>query len=185
MRVAWWCAPALVDATLLHSASVRHDEEARWASHRRRKPMQGYKAHGCYRPGGWPDPRRGGDHSECPRRGQTHCHAAGRSVRGVWRQCVCRQPRRRNHSGTRRHTEGRAHRHLGRSAGARSLAGSHAEARHCACQDRRKRSARSCDPMAFIACVSLALAKAGQQVRLAAIAYNLRRSWRSLTPDFV
>ena len=28
----------------------------------------------------------------------------------------------------------------------------------------------------------LGLAKAGLQVRLAAIAYNLRRSWRSLTP---
>jgi IS5 family transposase len=35
----------LVDATLLPSASIQHDGEARWAGHRRRKPVHGYKAH--------------------------------------------------------------------------------------------------------------------------------------------
>jgi IS5 family transposase len=35
----------LVDATLIPSASVRKDNEARWAGHRRRKPVHGYKAH--------------------------------------------------------------------------------------------------------------------------------------------
>lgn len=35
----------LVDATLIPSASIRHDGEARWAGHRRRKPTYGYKAH--------------------------------------------------------------------------------------------------------------------------------------------
>jgi transposase, IS5 family len=35
----------LVDATLIPSASISHDGEARWAGHRRRKPMHGYKAH--------------------------------------------------------------------------------------------------------------------------------------------
>jgi transposase, IS5 family len=35
----------LVDATLVPSASVRRDGEARWAGHRRRKPVHGYKAH--------------------------------------------------------------------------------------------------------------------------------------------
>jgi IS5 family transposase len=35
----------LVDATLIPSASIRHDHEARWAGHRRRKPVHGYKAH--------------------------------------------------------------------------------------------------------------------------------------------
>jgi IS5 family transposase len=35
----------LVDATLVPSASIRHDPEARWAGHRRRKPVHGYKAH--------------------------------------------------------------------------------------------------------------------------------------------
>jgi transposase, IS5 family len=35
----------LVDATLIASASIRHDGEARWAGHRRRKPVHGYKAH--------------------------------------------------------------------------------------------------------------------------------------------
>lgn len=35
----------LVDATLIPSASVRKDGEARWAGHRRRKPVHGYKAH--------------------------------------------------------------------------------------------------------------------------------------------
>lgn len=35
----------LVDATLIPSASIRHDDDARWAGHRRRKPVHGYKAH--------------------------------------------------------------------------------------------------------------------------------------------
>lgn len=34
----------LVDATLIPSASIK-DEQARWAGHRRRKPVHGYKAH--------------------------------------------------------------------------------------------------------------------------------------------
>lgn len=38
-------AGTLVDATLLPSASIRCDREARWAGHRRRKPTHGYKAH--------------------------------------------------------------------------------------------------------------------------------------------
>jgi transposase, IS5 family len=35
----------LVDATLIASASIKTDDEARWAGHRRRKPVHGYKAH--------------------------------------------------------------------------------------------------------------------------------------------
>jgi len=35
----------LVDATLLPSASIRADADARWSGHRRRKPTHGYKAH--------------------------------------------------------------------------------------------------------------------------------------------
>ncbi len=35
----------LVDATLIPSTSIRKDGEARWAGHRRRKPVHGYKAH--------------------------------------------------------------------------------------------------------------------------------------------
>jgi len=35
----------LVDATLLPSASIQHDAEAKWVGHRRRKPVHGYKAH--------------------------------------------------------------------------------------------------------------------------------------------
>src|SRR3954467_2627723 len=35
----------LVDATLIGSASIRQDGEARWAGHRSRKPAHGYKAH--------------------------------------------------------------------------------------------------------------------------------------------
>jgi hypothetical protein len=38
-------AGTLVDATLIPSASIRHDDEARWAGHRRRKPVHVYKAH--------------------------------------------------------------------------------------------------------------------------------------------
>src|SRR5215213_1312091 len=37
-------AGTLVDATLIPSASIRCDDEARWAGHRRRKPVHGYKA---------------------------------------------------------------------------------------------------------------------------------------------
>lgn len=35
----------LVDATIIPSASIRHDGEARWVGHRRKKPVHGYKAH--------------------------------------------------------------------------------------------------------------------------------------------
>jgi len=35
----------LVDATLIPSASLKRDDEARWAGHRRRQPVHGYKAH--------------------------------------------------------------------------------------------------------------------------------------------
>ena len=35
----------LVDATLLPSASIQHDVEARWVGHKRRKPVHGTKAH--------------------------------------------------------------------------------------------------------------------------------------------
>ena len=35
----------LVDATLIASASIKTDDEARWAGHRRKKPIHGYKAH--------------------------------------------------------------------------------------------------------------------------------------------
>jgi hypothetical protein len=34
----------LVDATVISSASVSRDDEAKWAGHRRRKPVHGYKA---------------------------------------------------------------------------------------------------------------------------------------------
>src|ERR671912_2098882 len=38
------CTGTLVDATLIPSASIRYDGEARWAGHRRRKPVHGDKA---------------------------------------------------------------------------------------------------------------------------------------------
>lgn len=34
-----------VDATLLLSASIQHDAEAKWVGQKRRKPVHGYKAH--------------------------------------------------------------------------------------------------------------------------------------------
>jgi IS5 family transposase len=46
----------LVDATLVASASIQRDDEARWAGHRRRKPLHGYKAHIRDRPGCRADP---------------------------------------------------------------------------------------------------------------------------------
>src|SRR5829696_5302826 len=38
-------AGTLIDATLIASASIKTDDEARWAGHRRKKPVHGYKAH--------------------------------------------------------------------------------------------------------------------------------------------
>jgi len=38
------CTGTLVDTTLIPSASIRHDGEARWAGQRHRKPVHGYKA---------------------------------------------------------------------------------------------------------------------------------------------
>ena len=35
----------LVDATLIASASITSNGEARWARHRRKKPVHGYEAH--------------------------------------------------------------------------------------------------------------------------------------------
>ena len=35
----------LVNTTLIPSAGIRSDDEARWAGHRRRKPTHGYRAH--------------------------------------------------------------------------------------------------------------------------------------------
>jgi IS5 family transposase len=39
------CTGTLVDTTLVHSASIRRDVEAKWAGHRRREPVHSYKAH--------------------------------------------------------------------------------------------------------------------------------------------
>jgi hypothetical protein len=38
-------AGTLVDATVIALASIRTDDEARWAGHRRKNPVHGYKAH--------------------------------------------------------------------------------------------------------------------------------------------
>src|SRR5919107_1182817 len=43
LLLATW--PDLPDVRLAPSPSIRHDGEARWAGHRRRKPTHGYKAH--------------------------------------------------------------------------------------------------------------------------------------------
>jgi IS5 family transposase len=55
----------LVDATLIPSAGIRGDREARWAGHRRRAPSHGDKAHVAT--GRRADPRRRGHHRHCAR----------------------------------------------------------------------------------------------------------------------
>jgi transposase, IS5 family len=55
----------LVDAMLIASASVRCDGEARWAGHRRRKPVHGSKAQVATDESGGADPQGRGDQRQC------------------------------------------------------------------------------------------------------------------------
>lgn len=169
----------LVDATLIPSASIRRDTEARWAGHRRRKPVHGYKAHvatdqearlirgvevttanihdaaelGAILPEAPGDTY--GDSAFAGSKPEATIRARGGRPRVV-------------HSGT----------WGGREALAR-LQAHNAEVRRIRARIEKvfgttKRS-YGLRRMRWIG-----LAKAGLQVRLTAIAYNLRRSWRIL-----
>lgn len=164
----------LVDATLIPSASIK-DEEARWAGHRRRKPVHGYKAHvatdqeaGLIR-GVEVTTANAHDASELAAilpiaPGDTYGDSAyqGDRPEGIIRA----------RGGTPRvvHTGG-----FGGAAAAERLRAHNAEVRRVRCRIEKvfgtaKRS------YGLRRMHWLGLANAGLQVRLTAIAYNLRRS---------
>lgn len=171
----------LVDATLIPSASIRRDGDARWAGHRRRKPVHGYKAHvatdqeaGLIRgvevttanvhdaaeleavlpdaPGRvYGDSAFAGDRPEAAIR---RCGGTPHVVHtGTWGGTEA-LARLQEHNAEVRHVRARIEKVFGTAKRSYGM--------------RRMRW--------------LGLAKAGLQVRLTAIAYNLRRSWRLLAP---
>jgi IS5 family transposase len=169
----------LVDATLIASASVQRDDEAKWAGHRRRKPVHGYKAHvatdqdaGLIRgvevttanvhdaaelqailPDA-PGPTYG-DSAYAGSRPESAIRARGGTPRivhtGTWGGADA-LARLKAHNAEVRRVRARIEKVFGTMKRSYGL--------------RRMRW--------------LGLAKAGLQVRLTAIAYNLRRSWRLL-----
>ena len=169
----------LMDATLIPSASIRHDGEARWAGHRRRKPVHGYKAHvttdqdaGLIR-GVEVTTANVHDAAELDAilpdtPGETYGDSAfaGRRPEAVIRA----------RGGTPRVV------HTGTWGGAEALA--RLQAHNAEVQRVRARiekvfgTAKRCYGLRRMRW--LGLARAGLQVRLAAMAYNLRRSWRLL-----
>jgi IS5 family transposase len=171
----------LVDATLIASASIRRDGAARWAGHRRRKPLHGYKAHvatdeaaGLIRgvevtsanvhdaaeldavlPAAPGDVY--GDSAFAGSRAEAIIAARGGRARivqaGTWGGAAA-LARLQQHNAEVRRVRGRIEKVFGtckRSYGMRRMRW-------------------------------LGAAKAGLQVRLTAIAFNLRRSWRLLQP---
>ena len=172
-------AGTLVDATLIPSASIGHDDEARWAGHRRRKPVHGYKAHVAT------DQEAGlirgvevttanvhdaaeleavlpeapgdvyGDSAFAGSKSEATIRARGGTPRivltGTWGgpEALARL---QAHNAEVRRVRGRIEKVFG-------------TAKRCYGLHRMR---------------WLGLAKAGLQVRLAAMAYNLRRSWRLL-----
>ena len=172
----------LVDATLIPSASVRADGEARWAGHRRRKPVHGYKAHVATDQGAGlvrgvevttanvhdaaeleavlpPEPGDVyGDSAFTGGRAERAIIARGGAPRTVWTGIWGRGPealeRLEAHNAAVRRVRCRIEKVFGTCKRSYGL--------------RRMRW--------------IGPAKAGLQVRLAAMAYNLRRSWRLLAP---
>lgn len=171
----------LVDATLIASASIRQDDDARWAGHRRRKPVHGYKAHvatdrdavlirgievttanvhdSAELEAILPDApgRVYGDSAFAGSRAEAAIRARGGTPMvvhtGTWGGATA-LARLRAHNAEVRHVRGRIEKVFGTAKRSYGL--------------RRMRW--------------LGLAKAGLQVRLTAIAYNLRRLWRLRAP---
>ena len=172
----------LVDATLIPSASIRRDGEARWAGHRRRKPVHGYKAHvatdqdaGLIR-GVEVTTANVHDAAELdavlpPEPGEVYGDSAFAGTSSE-RVITGRGGRARTvQTGT-----------WGGPEALRRL-----EAHNAAVQRIRARIEKvfgTCKRSYGLRRMRwLGLAKAGLQVRLTAIAYNLRRSWRLLRPS--
>jgi IS5 family transposase len=169
----------LVDATLIASASISRDGQARWAGHRRRKPVHGYKAHvatdqeaGLIRgvevttANVHDAAELGAILPDAP--GETYGDSAFTGSRA--------EAAIRARGGTPRVV------HTGTWGGAEALA--RLEAHNAEVRRVRARIEKVFGTMKRSYGLRrmrwLGLAKAGLQVRLAAIAYNLRRSWRIL-----
>jgi IS5 family transposase len=169
----------LVDATLIASASISRDDQARWVGHRCRKPVHGYKAHvatdqdaGLIRgvevttANVHDAAELGAILPEAP--GDTY----GDSAYGGSRPEAAIRAR----GGTPRIV------HTGTWGGAEALA--RLEAHNAEVRRVRARIEKVFGTMKRSYGLKrmrwLGLARAGLQVRLTAIAYNLRRSWRIL-----
>jgi IS5 family transposase len=169
----------LVDATLLPSASI-HDSEARWAGHRRRKPVHGYKAHVAT------DQEAGlirgievttANIHDAAELGAILPDAPGDTYGDTAYSGSKPEAAIRVRGGTPRIV------HTGTWGGPEALAQLQAH-------NAEVRRVRARIEKVFGTCKRsyglrrmrwLGLAKAGLQVRLTAIAYNLRRSWRLIS----
>ena len=171
----------LVDATLIGSASVGHDGEARWAGHRRRKPVHGYKAHVAT------------DQDAALIRGLEITTA---NVHDAAELEAVLPPEPGDVYGDSAYASSRSERLIAARGGrARTVqtgvwGGAEAVAR-VQSHDAEVHAVRARIEKVFGPCKRsyglrrmrrLGLAKAGLQVRLTAIAYNLRRSGRLLKP---
>jgi IS5 family transposase len=169
----------LVDATLIASASIRHDKEARWAGHRRRKPMHGYKAHVAT------DQEAGLIHGVEVTTANVHDAA---ELSAVLPDTPGRVYGDSAFTGNRAEAAIRARGgtphvvHTGTWSGPEALArlrAHNAEVRRVRARiEKVFGTAKRCYGLRRMRW--LGLTKASLQVRLAAIAYNLRRSWRLL-----
>ena len=171
----------LADATLIASASIQHDAEARWAGHRRRKPLHGYKAHIAT------------DQDAALIRGVEITTA---NVHDAAELEAVLPPQPGDVYGDSAYASSRSERIIAARGGrARTVqtgvwGGAEALARVQA-HNVEVHAVRARIEKVFGTCKRsyglsrmrwLGLAKAGLQVRLTVIAYNLRRSWRLLTP---
>jgi transposase, IS5 family len=171
----------LVDATLIGSASIGHDDEARWAGHRRRKPVHGYKAHVAT------------DQDAALIRGVEITTA---NVHDAAELEAVLPPEPGDVYGDSAYASSRAERVIAARGGRPRTVqtgvwgGTEALARVQA-HNAGVQAVRARIEKVFGTCKRsyglrrmrwLGLAKAGLQVRLTAIAYNLRRSWRLLKP---
>ena len=172
----------LADATLLPSASIRTDGEARWAGHRLRKPAHGYKA------------RVATDEGAGLVRG---VEVTAATVHDAAELAPVLFPEPGDVYADNAFTGGRAERAIiGRGGRPRTMwpgiwgrgpeALERLEAHDAAVRRARCRIEKVFGTLkrsyGLRRMCWRGLAKAGPQVRLAAIAYNLRRSWRLLAP---
>lgn len=170
----------LVDATLIPSASIRRDTEARWAGHRRRKPMHGYKAHVAT------------DQEAGLIRGvevtTANVHDAA-ELSAILPEAPGDTYGDSAFAGTKPEATIRAHGGRPRVVHTGTWGGPEALVRLQAHNAEVRRVRARIEKVFGTAKRSyglrrmrwLGLAKAGLQVRLTAIAYNLRRSWRLLS----